>query len=157
MTRDLNATTLHQLLSDDHAELRSLLQEFLQAVHANRWGSADALFGRLEQLIERHMLFEEQQVFPVFDEYPGQVPTGALAPMRAQHDEIRSALHETGIGLQLHQVREPSMQQLARAIDEHAATEDAWADAVLDEFNKTGAGATIMGRLRALLRDSSRA
>ena len=153
MTRDLNATTLHELLSADHAEMRSLSQEFLNAVHANDWSGADAIFGRLEQLVERHMSFEEEQVFPVFDDYPGQVPSEALEPMRSQHEDIRKALQETGISLQLHQVREPVMQALTAALDKHAAAEDAWADAVLEEFNKTGAGNTILQRLRSIVRE----
>jgi hypothetical protein len=156
MTRDLNATTLHQLLSDDHAEMRKLIGEFLQAVQAGNWPSADAIFGKLEPLIDRHITFEEVKVFPVFHEYPDQVPAASLSAMIQQHDAISKALRETGIGLQLHQIREPVMRQLADIIDEHAAEEDAWADAVLAEFNKSGAGSSLMGRLRSLLRESSR-
>lgn len=156
MPRDLNAATLHDLLSDDHAEMRKLIAEFLQAVREGHWPSADAVFGRLEPLIEKHIRFEERKVFPVFRQYPAQVPAASLEAMLRQHKQIKKALRETGIGLQVHQIREPVMEALAQVIDKHAAEEDAWADAVAAELKSSGAEATLMGKLRALLRDSSR-
>jgi hypothetical protein len=156
MGRDLNASTLHRLLSDDHAGMRKLIAAFLHAVHANDWPAADAVFSRLEPLIDKHIRFEERKVFPVFRDYPDQVPTDLLMKMIEQHTQITTSLRHTGIGVQLHQVREDVVQQLADIIEKHASEEDAWADAVLAEFNKSGAGPAIMGRLRTLLRDSNR-
>jgi hypothetical protein len=151
-SREHDAATLNKLLSDDHAEIRKRLSAFLEAVHANNWASADAFFTSLEQLIDRHLVFEERDVFPVLGEHPKMSPGLPLSGMLEQHGEIRKALEETGIGLQLHQVREVSMQNLADVIDKHAAAEDAWAAAVLDFLHSRGAAAAIFGRLRSLMK-----
>ncbi|MBI5536650.1 MAG: hemerythrin domain-containing protein [Deltaproteobacteria bacterium] len=150
-SREHDAATLKKLLSDDHVEIRKLLGEFLQAVHGNNWASADAIFTNLEQLITRHIVFEEKDVFPVFADHPELSPGLPLNEMIAQHDVIRKALDDTGIALQLHQIREAPMQQLADSIDKHATAEDAWAAAALDVVHSHSAAATIFSRLRSLL------
>ena len=151
-SRDKDAPApLHELLADDHKEVRRLCEDFLESVHAGNWTTADAVFTHLELLIQRHLVFEEQLVFPLFDEHRDVAPeTCDTSTMLAQHEEIRAAISEAGIGLQLHQVRESAMQKLVQVIDRHAADEDAWAAAVL-ECMKEKADLGIMARLRSLL------
>ena len=151
-SRDKDAPApLHTLLADDHKEVRRLCEEFLESVHANNWTTADAVFTNLELLIQRHLAFEEQLVFPLFEQHRDVAPQACdTTTMLAQHDEIRAAMSEAGVGLQLHQVRESAMQNLVQVIDRHAADEDAWAAAVLEGM-KGKADAGVMSRLRSLL------
>lgn len=151
-SRDKDAPApLHELLAADHEEMRALCDDFLEAVHANNWTTADAVFTNIELLIDRHLAFEEQLVFPVFEEHRDVAPQQCdTTKMLAQHAEIRATLGEVGVGLQLHQVREPAMQNLVHVLDRHAADEDAWAAAVL-ECMKEKAPPGIVSRLRSLL------
>ena len=115
---------------------------------------ADLTFGSFEQLTERHLVFEEQQVFPVFDQHADLCPAAeqSTRQMRAQHDEIRSAFGEVGVALQLHQIREVAMQRLAQSIDQHAADEDAWAAAIVQCIHQAGGPKPgLMDRLRGLV------
>jgi len=151
-SRDKDAPApLHELLAADHKEVRRLCDDFLEAVHANNWTTADAVFTNIELLIDRHLVFEETLVFPLFDEHRDLAPKECdTSSMIAQHAEIRATLGEVGVSLQLHQVREPAMQNLVQVIDRHAADEDAWAAAVL-ECMKEKADSSMMSRLLALL------
>ena len=150
--REKDASALHDLLAADHADVHRLFDDFLQAVHANNWTTADAVFNAIELLAERHFAFEELHVFPVFDEHREAAPdaTCDTTRLRAQHDEIRAALAEVGIGLQLHQLRESAMQKFVETVERHSAYEDAWADAVV-ECMKRGGLAGVMARLRSLV------
>jgi hypothetical protein len=153
-SRDLDAETLNELLAADHDKIRALLDQFLNHVHAGNWQRADSTFSSLERLTDRHLEFEEQQVFPVFDQHPELCPggQGSTEKMLAQHQQIRARLGDVGIGLQLHQIREVAMQRLAQSIDEHAADEDVWAQSILHCIRQAGeAKLGLMQRLRELV------
>jgi hypothetical protein len=153
MTRELDTSEVVGLLALDHGRIHQLLEDFQNLTHADDWEHADRVFRRLEVLIERHMHFEEHDVFPLFEQHMTLSPClGGIATMREQHRAIQLALEETGLGLQLHHLRESSVLALSASILTHTGDEDAWAHAMSDCMRRLPAeGQTTLDKLRELL------
>ncbi len=70
-----------------------------------------------------------------------------VAELRSQHDELRALLSELTVGIDLHQVSTPTLQQFAAALEIHARKEEALACHLTDASIERG----VIGRLRAEL------
>jgi iron-sulfur cluster repair protein YtfE (RIC family) len=76
---------------DDHDRLDRLFQEF-QRLKRNDFDQARDVFSRFYEGLERHILWEEEILFPVFEEKSGVRQMGPTAVMRAEHTQIRGFL-----------------------------------------------------------------
>jgi hypothetical protein len=153
MNRELDTAEVIGLLALDHERIHQQLEDFQNIAHADDWEHADRVFRRLEVLIERHMYFEEHDVFPLFEQHMSLSPcVGGIQTMRQQHLAIRDALEEAGLGLQLHHLREQSVVALSESVLAHTRDEDDWARAMAECMRKSPAEAhTTLDRLRDLV------
>ncbi|HEY8492702.1 MAG TPA: hemerythrin domain-containing protein [Myxococcota bacterium] len=90
--------TITDLLSADHRRLDDLLADAKQALRAGEPARAVEPFTAFREGLERHIVVEEEQLFPVFEELTGIVngPTGV---MRSEHAELRRLLAEIADGI----------------------------------------------------------
>jgi hypothetical protein len=81
-----------------------------------------------EDELVRHLTYEEEMLLPRFAlEDPGEA-----AAIRREHDAIRNALWELGVGIDLHCVRADAVRSFIDSLRAHAARESdtlyAWAE-----------------------------
>jgi regulator of cell morphogenesis and NO signaling len=83
--------SLSTALSVDHNRLDELLEEASRLLRAGETGSAREAFTAFRGGLERHIRFEENEVFPVFEERTG-MRQGPTAVMRREHRAILARL-----------------------------------------------------------------
>ncbi len=114
-------TTLGQRLAHEHHDLNRLYEDLANRVHCGDTATIDAAWGPLETRLRAHLDFEEQELLPLFRE---------VAPMTAQeilgeHVQIRRALSEIGVAIELHAIREESMAEFLTLLRAHGEREEA--------------------------------
>ena len=82
--------TLSAYQSHDHARCDALLRQAHLAVGAGCWDDARRAMRAFQHTLERHMLIEEQIIFPAFDLALGHAESPTLG-MCAEHLRIRAA------------------------------------------------------------------
>jgi len=93
--RDAAAGTprrLTEALTWDHEHLDGLEQRAFAALAAGDRAAAHQLYNAFHRGLNRHIRFEEEVLFPVFDARTGLPYGGPTAFMRAEHREIRMLL-----------------------------------------------------------------
>lgn len=86
---------IREALAWDHDRLDALERQAFEARTAGDLRGAEELFGRFRAGLERHISFEEEILFPAFEQGTGMPPTaGPTAVMRDEHQEILEALKE---------------------------------------------------------------
>lgn len=84
--------TLGSYLTDDHLRCDALLRRTQQCVGAACWLEAHLAMHDFRQALERHLLIEEQIVFPAFEFALGRHAMSPTATMRAEHLRIRAVV-----------------------------------------------------------------
>lgn len=86
----MNTATIAQHYSEDHDRLDELFRRFQTLKHSDR-PSALAAFQEFMAGLERHIVWEEEILFPAFEQKTGHVG-GPTEVMRWEHREIRGFL-----------------------------------------------------------------
>ena len=136
--------TFRDLLSHDHQRLDAMLSSILELAHLNVEPDLRLEWAAYEDAARAHLDAEERFLLPGLTKHD----LGCSMRIHADHQAIRSALSEIGVGLDLHIIREEQMFALARMLRAHAKMEEGplydWADAALP----TSYVATMLARLR---------
>jgi len=107
-------------LTKDHQELDGLLRRLAEDAAAPLPGALEKTWCLFEARLIRHMEAEERFLLPLLEASdPDEV-----ARIRREHFQIRDALTELGVAVELHTVREPEVQRLIELLDAHAAHEN---------------------------------
>lgn len=85
--------TTTELLGSDHRRLDTLLADAKRALAAGEPTRARPLFTAFREGLERHIVAEEEILFPAFEELTGMVG-GPTQVMRSEHIDIRKLLEE---------------------------------------------------------------
>lgn len=83
--------TIKSYFQKDHDKLDGLFEEF-QAVKACDAESAREHFGDFKHGLERHMAWEENILFPLFESKTGMKYGGPTQVMRLEHDQLKLLL-----------------------------------------------------------------
>lgn len=75
----------------DHDRLDSLLDNFL-SLKSSDFAEAKPFFKTFLQGLKRHIIWEEDILFPFFESKTGHAETGPTAVMRHEHRQIEAAL-----------------------------------------------------------------
>lgn len=144
----LIAPSFRKLLAGDHERLNALFDELTNAAAApvDKRTLCD-VWRRLEGGLLAHLEAEETVLFPRFEaEHPGVV-----ASLRFDHQRIRALLTQVGVDVELHVVREHTLDDLVKLLRRHAETEDRtlyhWAEEIPEEAER----GDLFARLRARL------
>lgn len=84
--------TVTELLEGDHDRLDGILDSVRTLVAAGSFGEARERFAEFTCGLRRHIDFEEQILFPVFEKATGMFEAGPTSVMRGEHVEIRDLL-----------------------------------------------------------------
>jgi iron-sulfur cluster repair protein YtfE (RIC family) len=82
-------TTIRQYFADDHDRLDGLFQRFTAKGDPTE---SHAAFWEFKAGLERHIGWEEDILFPLFDAHAGIRDTGPTAVMREEHQQIKRFL-----------------------------------------------------------------
>lgn len=106
-------TTILEFMSVDHDRLDNIFSE-LMALGAGDGERAQALFGDFRSGLERHIVWEEDLLFPIFERATGMRDAGPTAVMRMEHRQIRDILEQ--IDQTLLADSPPAITDLAKAL-----------------------------------------
>src|SRR5262245_36352884 len=82
--------TITGFFQRDHREIDALYRRALERAREGETGRALADFDEYDRNLERHIRWEEELVFPAFEEASGLRGVGPTEIMRAEHREIRA-------------------------------------------------------------------
>jgi hemerythrin-like domain-containing protein len=137
---------IQDALRDDHRRLDALIEALLNPVHVNDAVLADRAFRDLELGLVAHIDVEDQHMLPLLEkEDPAEAAT-----IRAEHERIRKLLAELGIGLEIHVVREETMEELARFLRNHAAREEGLLYRLAEDALEEAPRRSILERLKSV-------
>jgi hypothetical protein len=135
---------LQTLLDNDNRRLETLFEELVAALRGGDENEAGALWDAFASGLESHMTLEEERMLPAFAEVDG----AEAAELVREHEAIRCALGELGLGMDLHYTTPAALERFARTLRTHARREDAlmyrWARANLPEDVQTSIRAQLL-------------
>ncbi|MDO9467377.1 MAG: hemerythrin domain-containing protein [Thiobacillus sp.] len=85
--------TILEFLGSDHHACDNLFASAEDAVARNDWDSARSLFGQFQAAMARHLVMEEDVLFPAFESRTG-TRAGPTEVMRMEHAQMRDLLEE---------------------------------------------------------------
>lgn len=107
-----SARSVSELLGADHRRLDALLAEAKQRLSAGERSAARERFAAFRSGLERHIVAEEERLFPAFEALVGPPGMRPTAVMRGEHVSIRTLLEEIAAALEPAE-GEPPVAQLA--------------------------------------------
>lgn len=116
--------TVSAELTDHHRRCRDLFAEVEKVVRAGDWPAFGARLVTLRDEILGHFRFEEERLFPVYEEVSGL--RDGTQELRAQHDDIRAILWALSSASAAHDPESCSSEfdTLALLFRQHAETEE---------------------------------
>lgn len=94
----MTPTSISQHYADDHQQLDALFHQFQNSKATDPSGAHQAFQG-FKAGLERHILWEEQILFPSFDRRFGHLPGSPTGVMRWEHQQIRQYLDTIALKL----------------------------------------------------------
>jgi len=91
MMQEAQMNTVTDFMGKDHDRLDEIFAQFRQIKHTEP-EKAKALITEFKSGLERHIIWEEEILFPLFEEKTGMVNTGPTAVMRMEHQQIKGFL-----------------------------------------------------------------
>lgn len=85
--------TFLAFMSTDHDRLEDIFKEFKKRRDSNR-NEAKRLFHDFKIGLQKHIVWEEEILFPIFEQKTGMHDSGPTAVMRMEHRQIKSFLEE---------------------------------------------------------------
>jgi regulator of cell morphogenesis and NO signaling len=126
-----------EFMSKDHDRLDGIFSAF-QKTKAENQREAKTLFSQFESGLRRHIVWEEEILFPAFEEQTGMKNMGPTAVMRMEHIKIKELLDQIGQKLQENNIQtEDSEESLIGVLTSHNDKEEKilypWIDRSLGE------------------------
>jgi hemerythrin-like domain-containing protein len=124
---------LGEALAWDHARLQGLAAQVVEALKARRVDAVRCLYHGFAYSLKRHILVEEELLFPLFEAKTGLPQARATASFEAEHAEITRLLE--GLGQDLDRVGPEAAtvgKSLLRMLDDHSAKEESTVYQALD-------------------------
>jgi len=118
---------------EDYVGLDELFRKFQTEKHSNL-NRARKCFEEFKSRLENHMVWEEELLFPFFDDKTEMQYPGLTAVMRTEHAQIREALlevHSQTVNMNRHS--EGSELSLIAILDAHNYKEESTLYPVIDD------------------------
>jgi hemerythrin-like domain-containing protein len=91
--------TISSHYATDHDDIDRLLEEFRASKTGDR-PAAHAMYREFKTRLERHIRWEDDILFPLFERLTGLTDNGPTVVMRAEHRQIRALLDSIDAALQ---------------------------------------------------------
>lgn len=85
--------TITEVMGQDHDRLDGLFNAFRSLKH-REFGRARGFFSEFKRGLQRHIVWEEELLFPLFESQTGMLDRGPTAVMRMEHRLIKDYLEE---------------------------------------------------------------
>jgi len=123
-TIDGMIVTASRALAAHHRHCEGLFASARRVAADGDWATLTAAVGALREAILEHFRYEEERLFPLYEETSGE--EGATEPFCAQHDDMRAALWvlATITPADEPQRYRAELSALQAAFDAHAAEEE---------------------------------
>jgi uncharacterized protein (DUF2249 family) len=139
---------VHDTLAWDHARLDDEQRATLAAIAAGDMAEARRHFLLFERRLNRHIHFEEEILFPVFESRTGS-HDGPTRVMRSEHRELRMMLERAARSLYGPAGEaEQACRSLHAALEEHDFKEEAAFYDVLDRLIPPSESAELVARIQ---------
>lgn len=126
-----------EFMGRDHKRLDGIFNEFrrLKDRDLNKAGN---LFSDFKTGLERHIVWEEEILFPAFEDRTGMYSSGPTAVMRMEHRQIKEFLEEIQGRIQKQDLHTGEFEEaLIRILSQHDQKEEAvlypWIDRSLSD------------------------
>ena len=105
-------TTILEFMSIDHDRLDNKIRTYSadKLVDIER---AESIFLSFKNELERHIIWEEDILFPVFERKTGIKDGGPTSVMRAEHIQIKNHLQEIKKKLHAKKIQDPCKEEVA--------------------------------------------
>ena len=118
-------TTILEFMSIDHDRLDSKIRTYSaeKLVDIER---AESIFLSFKSELERHIVWEEDILFPVFERKTGIKDAGPTSVMRIEHIEIKKYLQEIKRKLHVKKIQDPCKEEVAlfKVLESHNQKEE---------------------------------
>ncbi len=118
-------TTILEFMSIDHDRLDSKIKTYSadKLVDIER---AESIFLSFKSELERHIIWEEVILFPVFERKTGIKDGGPTSVMRAEHIQIKNHLQEIKKKLHAKKIQDPCKEEVAlfKVLESHNQKEE---------------------------------
>ena len=105
-------TTILEFMSEDHDRLDNKIKMYSteKLVNVER---AEGIFILFKSELERHIIWEEDILFPVFERKTGIKDGGPTSVMRIEHIQIKNHLQEIKRKLHAKKIQDPCKEEVA--------------------------------------------
>ncbi len=105
-------TTILEFMSIDHDKLDNKIKMY-SAEKLVDIEQAESIFLFFKNELERHIIWEEDILFPVFEKKTGIKDGGPTSVMRMEHIQIKNHLQEIKIKLHAKKIQNPCKEEVA--------------------------------------------
>lgn len=131
--------TILNFMADDHDRLDKIFQEFKNIKNTEK-NKARNLFHEFKIGLQRHIVWEEEILFPLFENKTGMPDTGPTQAMRIEHKQIKDFLERIHNNLGKNTKTDDSEEGLIEVLTEHNNKEESilypWIDNSVSEEEK---------------------
>lgn len=138
-------TSITQFMSEDHDRLDAIFAEFQK-----KTASSKDLFSQFETGLRVHIQWEEEYLFPRFEERSGMKDSGPTAVMRIEHRQIKECLEQIGLNIEQGSIDEAS-QRLLDVLGGHNYKEEQILYPILDRMLADDEKKAILNQIKGEL------
>lgn len=142
-------------LLDDHRRLDGLLDEFQQLLTQEVILAGDT-FSRFVRGLEQHLEWEEQLVFPLFEQRWGMTGVGPTAVMRTEHRCFKVLVDRIQDRLRVGSDLDGLDKQLYEALTAHNRKEEKLLYSWIDGFLSEDEAGMLINRMKDMPEDGRR-
>src|SRR3989338_8628312 len=115
--------TIFDFMSKDHDRLDGIFKEFQKASHGMP-AEAKKLFSEFSFGLKRHIVWEEEILFPIFEEHAEIKDGGPTEAMRFDHVQIEGFIGEIESKISASHTSTDAEQKLLSVLTEHNMKEE---------------------------------
>jgi len=118
-------TTILEFMSIDHDRLDNKIKKYSTEKLVNI-EQAESIFLFFKNELERHIIWEEDILFPVFERKTGIKDGGPTSAMRTEHIQIKNHLQEIKRKLHAKKIQDPCKEEVAlfKTLESHNQKEE---------------------------------
>ena len=145
----MSEETITAFFQNDHDRLDGLFDQF-QTIKACDYEGAKQHFKEFKRGLERHIVWEEEILFPLFETKSGMRESGPTAVMRMEHRQIKEALEQIHL-----KVREENSDsggeetRLLQILSEHNRKEENILYPMVDRFVSEPERKAVFDRMKS--------
>jgi iron-sulfur cluster repair protein YtfE (RIC family) len=153
----MNEATVQGRFAQDHDRLDRLLEEYRRLKRVD-FARAKEAFKEFKTGLQRHILWEEGILFPLFEEKTGLRDRGPTVVMRAEHQEVGRCLEALHDKVRRQDVDSDAEEQdLFRALFTHNQKEEGVLYPAIDRLSSADEKAAAFQRMEELPETACRA